>query len=157
MTRERRSRGRTRGKDMMIKHGATGAAVAMVDPQLHRPQHGDQSECILLQTKITQHERLVQFLLCIQFLFTKYILFQTEIMPLLCLNFNLMQIDTLVYRDAIRIVSVTFPLSRTSPNGANPIYQLRILSIVRLNEQWRSAISIYFVIRSTAFQSDLNF
>ena len=48
MTRERRSRGRTRGKDMMIKHGATGAAVAMVDPQLHRPQHGDQSECILI-------------------------------------------------------------------------------------------------------------
>ena len=48
MTRERRSRGRTRGKDMMIKHGATGAAVAMVDPQLHRPQHGDQSECIRL-------------------------------------------------------------------------------------------------------------
>ena len=157
MKRGRRSRGRTRGKDMMIKHGTTGAAVAMVDPQLLRPEHGDQSECILLQTKITQHERLVQFLLCIQFLFTKYILFQTEIMPLLCLNFNLMQIDTLVYRDAIRIVSVTFPLSRTSPNGANPIYQLRILSIVRLNEQWRSAISIYFVIRSTAFQSDLNF
>ena len=31
----------------MIKHGATGAAV-VVDPQLHRPQHGDQSECILL-------------------------------------------------------------------------------------------------------------
>ena len=32
-------------------------------------------------------------------------------------------VDTLVY---ITIVSVTFPLSRTSPNGANPIYQLRI-------------------------------
>ena len=62
------------------------------------------------------------------------------------------EVDTLVYRDAITIVSVTFPLSRTSPNGANPIYQLRILSIVCLNEQlWRSAISVYFVIRSTVF------
>ena len=62
------------------------------------------------------------------------------------------QIDTLVYRDAITIVSVTFPLSRTSPNGANPIYQLRVLSIVCLNKQlWRSAISVYFVIRSTVF------
>ena len=54
MTRERRSRGRTRGKDMMIKHGATGAAVAMVDPQLHRPQHGDQSECTLY-TSLDEH------------------------------------------------------------------------------------------------------
>ena len=32
----------------MIKHGAIGATVALVDPQLHRPEHGDQSECILL-------------------------------------------------------------------------------------------------------------
>ena len=51
-----------------------------------------------------------------------------------------------------QFVSVNFPLSRTPPNGANPIYQLRILSIVRLNEQlWRSAIFVYFVIRSTVF------
>ena len=32
------------------------------------------------------------------------------------------------------------------------IYQLRILSIVRLNERlWRSAVSVYFVIRSVVF------
>ena len=33
------------------KTGATGHNMAMVDPQLHRPdhpEHGDQSECILL-------------------------------------------------------------------------------------------------------------
>ena len=52
---------------MMIKHGAIGATVALVDPQLHRPEHGDQSECILLQTKITQHERLVQFFCAFSF------------------------------------------------------------------------------------------
>ena len=33
----------------------------MVDLLAHRPGHGDQSECILLQMKITQLERLVQF------------------------------------------------------------------------------------------------
>ena len=66
-----------------------------------------------------------------------------------------MYIDTLVNRDTIKFVSMNFPLSRTPPNGANQIYQLRILSIVRLNEQlWRSAISVYFVIRSTVFPSD---
>ena len=30
---------------MMIKRGVTGAILAMVNPQLHRPEHGDQSEC----------------------------------------------------------------------------------------------------------------
>ena len=42
---------------------------------------------------------------------------------------------------------------QTTPNGANSkTYQLRFLSIVRLNEQlWRSAISGYFVIWSIVF------
>ena len=60
---------------MMIKHGATGAAV-VVDPQLHLPdpqEHGDQSECILLQMKITPHERSrVQFFCALTLLKKEY-------------------------------------------------------------------------------------
>jgi len=50
--------------------GKTGN-MAMVDPQLHRPdhpEHGDQSECILLQVKIAQPERSrVQFFCALTF------------------------------------------------------------------------------------------
>ena len=52
--RERQHKRRTRwkvGKKMkrgLGKTGATGHNMAMVDPQLHRPEHGDASECILL-------------------------------------------------------------------------------------------------------------
>ena len=35
-------------KRALGKTGATGHNMAMVDPQLHRPEHGDASECILL-------------------------------------------------------------------------------------------------------------
>ena len=46
---------------MKIEQNAINATLVMVDLLAHRPGHGDQSECILLQMKITQLERLVQF------------------------------------------------------------------------------------------------
>ena len=44
--------------------GATGLRLVMVVPQLHRPEHGDPSECILLWMKITQNEMPCAVLLC---------------------------------------------------------------------------------------------
>ena len=127
---------------------------------------------VYFQTRITQHERLIQFFCAFSFFSQSIYSFRRDTTRQVFIfhkmaytlldgdkattvsefQLTVMQIDTLVYRDAITIVSVTFPLSRTSPNGANPTYQLRILSIVCLNKQlWRSAISVYFVIRSTVF------
>ena len=93
-------------KRALGKTGATGHTMAMVDPQLHRPEpeHGDRSECILLEMKITQlysfsvrsfyfkRYRLihVEIIRKISFYTRWHKLLQIEIMPLLCLIFNLM-------------------------------------------------------------------
>ena len=77
--------------------------------------------------------------------------YQNGIISFLCTEFRLFQCWYILF-----YIEITSHVSPYIFRGADhfwcewTLYQRRILSIVRLNEQlWRSATSVYFVIRST--------
>ena len=130
-------------------HGTTGMAVAsghrtptldMVHPHLLQQRYGDQrtGECTLLKKKITQDDFALYSFSASSFIFAHS--YQKEIIPFMCTEFRLFQCWYI--RVYIEIKSHLSPhiFCRADRFWSEwTLYQLRILSIVRLNERlWRS-------------------